>query len=401
MPAPLSQETRVRIASALVEGNSIRATARMVDVDKGTVMTLALRLGEGSIRFHDRKVRNLAAHVIQMDEMWGYVQKKQARVTARDPAEHGDAYLYVALDANTKLAISFHVGKRDGENTEMFIKDLRGRLTVVPHVTSDGWQPYIEAMVASFRGSADYGQCVKNYRGGPQRSPDHRYEPPRDPFMTKTPIFGATKNELISTSFVERFNLQTRHTVGRTRRLCLAFSKTLRGHRAAIGLGIASYNWVRVHGTLGTTPTVAAGLAERPWTLAELVTAALDEEEETPPPAPQPLKLQPRPGESPTAARELPAGRGWLRLVSGGSVTSEPSAAPEPPPAAPVAPDALVAAVEVSHAAPLAATEPAAPPQPAPAVVEPAGQLDLFAWRPKPRTPVQLSLFGDLPDGAE
>ncbi|WP_437732189.1 hypothetical protein [Sorangium sp. So ce1335] len=157
MPAPLPMDARVRIASALVEGNSIRAAARMVGVDKGTVMALALRLGEGCIRLHNRKARNLAAHVVQMDEMWSFVQKKQARVTAKDPAEHGDAYLYVALDANTKLAISFHCGKRDEENTEAFIKDLRGRLTVVPHVTSDGWQPYIAAMAANFRGSADYG----------------------------------------------------------------------------------------------------------------------------------------------------------------------------------------------------------------------------------------------------
>ncbi|WP_437686427.1 IS1 family transposase [Sorangium sp. So ce176] len=364
MPAPLPLETRVRVASALVEGNSIRAVARMVDVDKGTVMALALRLGEGCIRLHSRKVRNLAAHVIQMDEMWSYVQKKQARVTAKDAVEHGDAYLYVALDANTKLAISYHVGKRDGENTEAFVKDLRARLTVVPHVTSDGWQPYIEAMFANFRGSADYAQCVKNYRGGPQRSPDHRYEPSRDVFVTKTPVFGAPKDELMSTSFVERFNLTTRHTVGRTRRLCLAFSKTIRGHRAAIGLGIASYNWVRAHGTLGTTPAVAAGLAERPWTLAELVIAALAEDD-TAPPVPQPLKLEPRPGEEPTPARELPGGRGWLRLVSGGSGSSAPSA-PQPPPVALVA----------------------APPEPEPPPSEPSPA-------PQPRGMVQLSLFGD------
>ncbi|MGK4000245.1 IS1 family transposase [Sorangium sp. So ce1024] len=355
MPAPLPMDTRVRIASALVEGNSIRAVARMVAVDKGTVMVLALRLGEGCIRFHNRMVRALAVHVIQMDEMWSFVQKKQARVTEKDPAEHGDAYLYVALDANTKLAISFHVGKRDGENTETFIKDLRGRLTVVPHITSDGWQPYIEAIAASFRGSADYAQCVKNYRGGPQRSPDHRYEPPRNPFVTKTPVFGAPKDELMSTSYVERFNLQTRHTVGRTRRLCLAFSKTLRGHRAAIGLGIAAYNWVRVHGTLDTTPAVAAGLAERPWTLAELVTAALAEEEETEPPTPQPLKLREPPAGAPTApARALPNGRGFLRLV--GSA-----------PAAPVAP-----------------APPAPEPEPPPSEPPPA---------PQPRRMVQLSLF--------
>ncbi|XXX72627.1 hypothetical protein WMF30_33760 [Sorangium sp. So ce134] len=207
--------------------------------------------------------------------------------------------------------------------------------------------------------------------------------------MTKRPIIGVPSDELMSTSYVERFNLTTRHTVGRTRRLCLAFSKTLRGHRAAIGLGLAAYNFARVHGTLGTTPAVAAGLAERPWTLAELVTAALAEEE-TAPPLPQPLKLQSRPGEAPAPARELPGGRGWLRLVSGGPSPSAP-AAPSTPPAAP----AQVAPPPALAPATSAAVEPAAP------APEPSRQLDLFAWRPKPRTPVQLSLFGGLPDGAE
>ncbi|WP_437644675.1 IS1 family transposase [Sorangium sp. So ce362] len=314
VPGPLPLETRVRVVSALVEGNSIRATARMVGVDKETVMALALRVGEGCGRLHGRLMRDIVAHVIQIDEMWSFVQKKQARVKPDEPEERGDAYLYVAIDANTKLSISFHVGKRDDVNTHLFIEDLRARLSVVPHITSDGWQSYITAVGQNFRGSVDYGQCVKHYSRKPRRDDDHRYEPPRDPFITKTPICGAPRDELLSTSYVERFNLTTRHTVGRTRRLCLAFSKTLRGHRAAVALGICAYNFVRMHGTLGTTPAVAARVAQGPWTLAELVTAALAEGE-TAPPAPQPLKLQVRPGAEEKPARELPGGRGFLRLV--------------------------------------------------------------------------------------
>ncbi|WP_437961181.1 IS1 family transposase [Sorangium sp. So ce119] len=314
MPAPLSLETRIRVVSALCEGNSIRATARMVEVDKETVMALALRVGEGCARLHNRMMREIAAHVIQVDEQWSFVQKKQSRVQPDEPEERGDAYLYVALDANTKLAISFHVGKRDDVNTHRFIEDLRSRLSVVPHITSDGWQSYPNAIGWNFKGSVDYGQCVKNFsRGGSQR-PDYRYEPPRDPFITKKPIFGAPRDELLSTSYVERFNLNTRHTVGRTRRLCLAFSKTLRGHCAAVALGICAYNLVKIHGALGTTPAVAARVADHPWTLAELVTAALTEGEIAPP-EPQPLKLQVRPGAEERPARELPGGRGFLRLV--------------------------------------------------------------------------------------
>ncbi|CAN96694.1 hypothetical protein sce6525 [Sorangium cellulosum So ce56] len=314
MPAPLSMETRVRIISALCEGNSIRATARMVGVDKNTAMNLALRVGEGCARLHSRMMRDIAAHVVQIDEMWSFVQKKQSRVKPDEPEERGDAYLYVALDANTKLAISFHVGKRDDANTHLFIEDLRSRLSVVPHITSDGWQSYPAAIGHNFKGAADYGQCVKNFHKGGSQRPDYRYEPPRDPFITKKPIFGAPRDELLSTSYVERFNLTTRHTVGRTRRLCLAFSKTLRGHSAAVALGVVYYNFVRLHGALGTTPAVAARVAQNPWTLAELVTAALAEGEIAPP-EPQPLKLQVRPGATEKPARELPGGRGFLRLV--------------------------------------------------------------------------------------
>lgn len=158
MPAPIPLETRVRIASALVEGNSLRATARMVGAARGTVLDFALRLGEGCIRLHNRLARGLAAHVVQMDEQWSFVQKKQARVTEKDAPEHGDAYLYVALDANSKLAISFHVGKRDAENTMVFVTDLRARLTVVPHITSDGWRPYVEAVMV---GSGSIWECAR------------------------------------------------------------------------------------------------------------------------------------------------------------------------------------------------------------------------------------------------
>jgi hypothetical protein len=119
-------------------------------------------------------------------------------------------------------------------------------------------------------GSVDYGAVVKNYRTGSKRGPDHRYDPPRDPFITKTPIFGAPDMTRLSTSFVERNNLTMRHVVGRTRRLCLPFSKTLRGHRAAEALGFMAYNFVRQNIALdGETPAMAAGLADHPWTIGE------------------------------------------------------------------------------------------------------------------------------------
>lgn len=357
MPLPLSLEIRTRIVSALTEGNSIRATARMVGVNRETVQALGLRVGDGCAAVLNRIVRGVAAHVIECNELWGWIHTKEARVRPTDPGEWGDAYTYLALDATSRLVISWLLGKRDDAHTRAFITDLRARLTVIPHVSTDGWVPYIDAMREAFKGAVDFGQVVKNYRKGAQRGPDHRYEPPRDPFITRTAVSGAPDVDRLSTSHVERLNGTMRHMVGRKRRLCLAFSKTLRGHRAAVALAVRAYNLVRIHATLETTPAVAAGLVPRPWTVAELVEAALSEAESE---APIAVPLVPRPGA--LAARQTSTGS-VLRLVHGGSA------------AAPAAPSAPLTEAPIAPAGPV--------------------QLGLFDWRPpRPWRPMeQLSLF--------
>jgi hypothetical protein len=267
------------------------------------------------------------------------------------------------------------VGKRDQESADTFIGDLRARLTVVPHLSTDGFAPYVEAIRAWFLGSVDYGQVVKNYRTGAKRGPDHRYEPPRDPFITKTPVFGAPSIDMLCTSHIERQNLTMRHIVGRTRRLCLAFSKTLRGHRAAEALGFMAYNFTRQNAALGgQTPAMAAGLADHPWTIGELMDAALAAE---PCEAPRPSRLglpPERAGKASGAARELPNGRGWLRVVDG---KGAPVAPPEAPPPATPADEASTGAEATTD----------------------AQQLDLFSWtrpaKPVPRRGTQLNLFGE------
>lgn len=369
MPLPLPMDVRAQIIGALIEGNSIRATARMTGANRGTVASFALRVGDGCARLHDRMVRGIAATLVECDEMWSYVQKKQARVTEADPAEWGDAYTYLALDRTTRLIISWRVGKRDDAHTRAFIDDLRARLTVVPQLSTDGFPSYVDAVARAFRGAVDYGQVIKNYKGGAagrSGDPFDKYEPPRDVFMSLTPVSGAPDMGTVSTSHVERLNGTMRHMVGRKRRRCLAFSKTLRGHRAAVALVVAAYNLVRVHETLGTTPAVIAGLASRPWTVGDLTAAALEEPETV---APRAVALAPRPGAGP--ARQTGTGR-VLRLVHGGTARQA-----DPVPAAPTS--ATAAAPEG-----VASTGPV--------------QLDLWSWRPKPAPPRpkgQLSLFSD------
>jgi hypothetical protein len=232
-------------------------------------------------------------------------------------------------------------------------------------------------MAKHFGLALPYGQVVKNYRAGAQRGPDHRYEPPRDPFITKRVVSGAPDMAAASTSYIERNNGTMRHKIGRIRRLCYAFSKSPEHHRAAVALGYVHYNLCHVIRTLRVTPAMGVGIVKGPWSIEELLDALLAAER-CDPPAAQPLTI-PKPAET---SRELPQGRGFLRALPGGK-----SPQGSPTPAAPTAtPTPMVAAPALSAA--------------------PTGQLDLLAWRaPTPSAPpmlppkgTQLSLFADAPE---
>lgn len=307
----LSDDRRLKVLAALVEGNSIRAASRMTDVHQDTIGRFALQMGEGSQRLHDRLVQDLPCSLIQVDEIWSYVQKKQARVMPDDSADVGEAYTFVALDATSRLVIAYHVGKRNQESTDVFIADVRARLTVMPQITADGFAPYISSIGAWFGPAVDFAQTIKNYRVGSSRGPDHRYEPARDPFITKHVVYGTPDMKSASTSYIERNNGTIRHHIGRMRRLCLAFSKKLANHRAAVALCYAWYNFGMVVKTLCVSPAMAAGITDHVWELEEFMHAALAE---VPRAKPVAGPLAHRAPEGP--ARELPAGRGFLRLVT-------------------------------------------------------------------------------------
>jgi IS1 family transposase len=319
----------------LVEGASVRATSRLIGISKPAILSLLLRVGEGCERLHDRFVRDLDVRDVQVDEIWSYVQKKEVRVGPDDPAEWGDAYTFVAMARVCKLVIAYRVGKRSEANANAFIADLRARLLVVPQLSTDGFQPYPAAISASFAGAADYCVIHKNYRHGPRHDgepSDHRYEPPRHPFITKIPMFGAPDVARASTSHIERQNLTMRMHIRRMTRLCNGFSRKLANHRAAVALHFAWYNLVRVHEALRVTPAMEARLTDHVWSMEELVATALAEPG-GPGPKPKPLRLPgPPDGKLAPPARELPNGRGFIRLVTVGPGPSGASTPPEPPP---------------------------------------------------------------------
>ncbi|MRG97661.1 transposase [Polyangium spumosum] len=325
----LDPEKRLRVLAALVDGNSERAVERMTDVDRKTVRRLALTFGQGALNLHNALARDLRCSLIQCDEIWSYVGKKQARVTEEDGPDVGEAYTFTALDASSRFVIGWYVGKRDEQSAREFMTDVRARLVVMPMVATDGFAPYVAAVGASFGPGVDYAVMSKNYTSKRRRDDDHRYEPPRDPFITKKPIFGAPDMGKVSTAYVERQNATMRHTIGRLRRLCYAFSKKAENHRAAISLAYAYYNLCHVVSTLRVTPAMAAGVTSHVWSLEEFMQAILSA---APVERPEKKPLAPRVPEGP--ARELPNGRGFLRVVDGGK--AKPSEVQKPPPPSPV-----------------------------------------------------------------
>ena len=290
-----SPETQVRIISALTEGCSIRATERLTGAHRDTVMRLGVRVGQGCERLHDRVMRDLNVAVIECDEQWDYIAKKQKRVRQDDPAEFGDVWLHVAISATHKAVISYVVGKRDSEFTEELALDLRARILNRPQITSDGYAPYVGAIENAFGRDVDFAVLTKKYVGD-SNLPDaaHRYSPGHVSGVERTVIRGRPDPEHISTSYVERFNLSTRMASRRFTRLTNGYSKKLENHRAAVALWIAFYNFCRVHETLRCTPAMALGVTDHVWSIAELVGAALEPSDVPPLPTPaQPTTLRP------------------------------------------------------------------------------------------------------------
>jgi len=263
-------EKQTQISSALVEGNSIRATARMVGVEHKTVMRVLLRVGENCADLMDSKMQSLPCKVVQADEIWTYVGKHERFVTGKDnPLEVGDQYVFVAMDSETKLVPCFRVGKRNSENTWFFIQDLQERLANRVQLTTDGFRPYLPAVEDAFGSAVDYAVLIKTYRGTGES--DTRYSPGEFLNALPIPVTGNPKSQLISMSHIERQNLSMRMQLRRFTRLTNAFSKKLSHLKAACALHFVHYNFCRIHQTLRVTPAMAAGIADHIFSIEEIV----------------------------------------------------------------------------------------------------------------------------------
>jgi IS1 family transposase len=270
----LSIERRAQIISALVEGVSVRAVCRMTGAEKHTVTKLLLEVGAACFEYQDRVLRNLNCKRIQCDEIWSYIGCKEKNVTAEnsDGQFVGDAWVWVAVDADTKLVPCWLVGKRDPRCAGEFVSDLASRLSNRVQLTTDGHRVYLHAVVNAFSNNVDYAMLVKTY--GADRAGEARYSCANFISTEKIEVIGAPDSDHISTSFVERQNLTMRMGMRRFTRLTNGFSKKLQNHEAAVALHFMHYNFARVHQTLRVTPAMEAGISNHIWSFQEIVTLA-------------------------------------------------------------------------------------------------------------------------------
>lgn len=270
----LSKEKQTVIIGALAEGNSIRAIERMTGVHRDTIMRLGVRVGEGCARVLDEKMRGLDCKRVEVDEIWGFIGKKQKNASPADRrAGLGDVWTFLSIDPETKLMPSFVVGQRDNYHTRAFMDDLAGRLKNRIQLSSDAMASYPDAVERAFGSEVDYGMIVKQY-ASPSFEEQRRYSPAEVISVRKGPVQGKPVTELICTSYIERANLTARTHCKRLARLTLAFSKKLENFKAAIGLHLGYYNLVKTHSTVRCTPAQAAGVENSAWTVADLVDAA-------------------------------------------------------------------------------------------------------------------------------
>jgi IS1 family transposase len=280
----LTPEKQTHLLNCIVEGMSVRAACRITGIAKGTALKLIRNVGEGCEAFQRQWLTGLETARVECDEIWSFCYSKEKNVPTgiskevRDRFGWGDVWTWTAIDATSKLMITWRMGDRTGATGIPFMEDLASRLTRRVQLTTDGHGVYPEAVEVAFRGDIDYATVVKEYAATPNASerPAHvRYSPSECKAIIKRTVAGDPDKALISTSYIERSNLSVRMMNRRFTRLTNAFSKRIEYHRAVIAMTFFYYNFCRTHSTLkGKTPAMAAGIATTVWNVRDMLFVA-------------------------------------------------------------------------------------------------------------------------------
>ena len=272
----LSTAKKTAVITALVEGCSVRSTSRMTGVAKGTILRLLETVGKACAEYQDAALRNIPAKRVQIDEIWSFcfAKAKNAKPHHFENGGYaGDVWTFAAIDADTKLVISWLVGGRDAGSASYFLRDVADRLANRIQLTTDGHRMYLTAVPDAFGNQIDYAQLVKVYGNDPEGH--KRYSPAHITATTQAAIIGDPDPEHVSTSYIERQNLTMRMQMRRFTRLTNAFSKKIENHMHQVALFYMWYNFARVHQTLRVTPAMEAGLSQHVWSIQEIVSLSV------------------------------------------------------------------------------------------------------------------------------
>lgn len=265
-----------QVVSLMIEGMSISSVQRFTKMHHTTILSLLTVAGERCENLLSNKIQNIPCEDVQCDEIWGFVQKKEAHKWPWEAHDNkvGDAYCFVAIERNTKLVLAHRLGRRTDEDTRKFITDLR-RATADQRfqLSTDGFKPYVKAVAGALKDRVDFAQLVKVYATSAEGQ--RRYSPPDVVEAVPKVIFGNPDKDFICTSHVERHNLTIRMAMRRMTRLTNGFSKKWENLKAAYALHFAYYNFCRVHSSLKITPAMAAKITDHTWSIGELLTAGL------------------------------------------------------------------------------------------------------------------------------
>ena len=278
----LTPAARASVLNCLIEGCSIRSTVRMTGVSKKAVSRLLVEAGTVAAEYQDRVLRNLPCRRVQVDELWTFNYCKARNVTPKIAEKipgAGSIWLWVAIDADTKIVPCVMLGSRNAADANAFVSDLASRLRYRVQMTSDGHRPYLEAVEAAFGAQIDYAMLVKLYgNDGDAASPERRYSPGQCIGAIPTVVTGRPDPSHISTSFVERQNWTARTTMRRYTRLSNGFSRKIENHMAAVALNYFAYNFIKIHSALRMSPAMAAGVTTRLFDVSDLVALLVESE---------------------------------------------------------------------------------------------------------------------------
>lgn len=267
----IPMESAVLALKMLLEGASVRSTERITGLHCDTILKLLVKAGEKAEAIMGRLIRNVPVRDVEVDEVWGFIGKKEKRVKPDEDQNLGDCYSFVAIERNTKLVLNVAMGKRDKITTDVFIEGLRD--AIQPgckfQITSDGFAPYKHSIPDTFGNRVDYAMLIKVYKAAPEG--ERKYSPAEVASVEVVPVCGNPDPTRICTSIIERSNLSLRMGQRRWTRLTNGFSKKWENHSAAMMLWYCYYNFCRVHKSLRVTPAMEAGITGHVWSIAELL----------------------------------------------------------------------------------------------------------------------------------